>query len=185
MRSPAHVEQFLAELPKENHETARERSVRLHPDQRPPVYDWPNGKRLAVVFANNIEHFAFKAGVGLNDSEVDAAPSHRNSAWRDYGNRIGMWRMFDVFDELDLPMAQNVNAEVMPRYPDIVAKVIERGDEFIAHGRTNSERSNNFWEDDEARYINEITEMITEHAGNVRRVGWALPLPSLRSRAIC
>ena len=37
------------------------------PINQRPVYDWPNGTRLAVVLSNNLEHFAFKAGVGLND----------------------------------------------------------------------------------------------------------------------
>lgn len=144
------------------------------PINQRPVYDWPNGTRLAVVLSNNLEHFAFKAGVGLNDSAVDADPSHRNSAWRDYGNRIGIWRMFEAFDELDLPLSHNINSEVMARYPDIIAKVIERDDELVAHGRTNSERSSNFWEDDEERFISEITDEITKHWGQ-RPTGWMGP----------
>lgn len=139
-----------------------------------PTYEWPNGTRLAVCLSNNIEHFAYKAGVGLNDSLVDAPPAHRNSAWRDYGNRIGIWRMFDEFDELDIPLSHNINSEVMARYPNIIAKVIERGDELIAHGRTNSERSNLFWEDDEERYIAEVTNEIEEHWGR-RPTGWMGP----------
>ena len=33
-----------------------------------PVYDWPEGKRLAVFFSNNIEHFAFGAGLGSDST---------------------------------------------------------------------------------------------------------------------
>jgi len=137
-------------------------------------YDWPNGTRLAVCLSNNVEHFAFKAGMGLNDSAVSAPADYRSYAWRDYGNRIGIWRMFDTFDELDLPWSHNVNSTVMELYPDIVAKIVERGDEIIAHGRTNSERSDGLWEPDEARLIAETTEVITQHWGR-RPTGWMGP----------
>lgn len=137
-------------------------------------YDWPNGTRLAVCLSNNIEHFAFRAGLGVNDSAVNAPANYRSYAWRDYGNRIGIWRMFDAFDELDIPWSHNVNSMVMESYPDIVAKIIERGDEIIAHGRTNSERSDGLWEPDEARLIAETTEVISEHWGR-RPSGWLGP----------
>ena len=137
-------------------------------------YDWPNGTRLAVCLSNNIEHFAYRAGLGVNDSAVNAPANYRSYAWRDYGNRIGIWRMFDAFDELDIPWSHNVNSTVMQSYPDIVAKIIERGDEIIAHGRTNSERSDGLWEEDEARLISETTEVITQHWGR-RPSGWLGP----------
>ncbi len=138
------------------------------------TYEWPNGTRLAVCLSNNIEHFAYKAGIGLNDSAVSAPPNYRSYAWRDYGNRVGIWRMFDVFDDLDIPWSHNVNAAAMELYPDIVARIVERGDEIIAHGRTNSERSDGLWESDEARLIAETTETITKHWGR-RPNGWLGP----------
>ncbi len=137
-------------------------------------YDWPNGTRLAVCLSNNIEHFAYRAGLGVNDSAINAPANYRSYAWRDYGNRIGIWRMFDAFDELDIPWSHNVNSTVMELYPDIVAKIIERGDEIIAHGRTNSERSDGLWEEDEARLIAETTEVITQQWGR-RPSGWLGP----------
>ena len=62
------------------------------PIHKRPVYDWPEGKRLAVFFCNNIEFFAFRAGIG-SDSTGEVVPqSQRNYAWRDYGNRVGIDR---------------------------------------------------------------------------------------------
>ena len=49
-----------------------------------------------------------------------------------------------------------------------------RGDEFIAHGRTNSERQDTLWEEDEARLIRECTETIAKHAGKPPQ-GWLGP----------
>jgi allantoinase len=55
-------------------------------------YNWPGGKRLAFYIALNIEHFAF-GGLGM-DPVRGGKQTTRNFAWRDYGNRIGNWRLF-------------------------------------------------------------------------------------------
>ncbi len=137
-------------------------------------YTWPDGKRLAVYFANNIEYFAFHAGIG-SDSAVQGAPqTQRNYAWRDYGNRVGIWRMFDLFDELDLPLAHNINASILTHHPEIGERMLARGDEFVGHGMTNSERQGEMWEEAEARLIAETTETITKFTGKLP-VGWMSP----------
>ena len=68
-----------------------------------PVYEWPNGSRLAFTLCNNIELFAYRAGLGSDNAVVGAAQTQRNYAWRDYGNRVGIWNCFDLLDEYDLP----------------------------------------------------------------------------------
>jgi hypothetical protein len=60
---------------------------------RRPTYEWPNGAQLAVVLCNNIEAFAFRAGLGSDSTGAAAPQSQRNYAWRDYGNRVGLWNM--------------------------------------------------------------------------------------------
>jgi allantoinase len=62
-------------------------------------YNWPGGKRLAFYIALNIEHFAF-GGLGM-DPVRSGKQTTRNFAWRDYGNRIGNWRLFEILDELN------------------------------------------------------------------------------------
>src|SRR3546814_13657481 len=59
------------------------------PLSRRPDYTWPDGKRLAVCFCNNIEVFGFLSGLGSDSASVSAPQTTRNSAWRDYGNRVG------------------------------------------------------------------------------------------------
>ena len=66
-------------------------------------YDWPDGKRLAFYIALNVEHFAFGEGLGHTPTEPGPAPDARNYAWRDYGLRVGIWRIFDLLDQLGLP----------------------------------------------------------------------------------
>lgn len=137
-------------------------------------YTWPEGKRLAVYFCNNIEYFAFGTGLGSDSAVIGAPQTQRNYAWRDYGNRVGIWRMFDLFDELEAPLAHNINAAILIHHPEIGERMLERGDEFVAHGRTNSERQADFHEQDEARLIDETTEAITKFTGT-KPIGWMGP----------
>ncbi len=144
------------------------------PIHQRPVYDWPEGKRLAVFFCNNIEHFAFRAGVGPDSTGEGQAQNQRNHAWRDYGNRVGLWYYFDLLDEFGLPGAHNVNSSVLEACPAIVERMNARGDEYVGHGRTNSERQAELWEEDEARLIAEATEVVTRLSGKPPE-GWLGP----------
>ena len=144
------------------------------PINRRKDYTWPGGKRLAVYFCNNIEYFAFGTGLGSDSTGGTAPQTQRNDAWRDYGNRVGIWRMFDLFDEVDVPLAHNLNSMILYHHPEIGERMMLRGDEFVAHGRSNSERQGDLWEDDEARLIAETTEAITNFSGK-RPMGWMSP----------
>jgi peptidoglycan/xylan/chitin deacetylase (PgdA/CDA1 family) len=139
-----------------------------------PDYSWPGGKRLAFYIALNIEHFAFGAGIGMDPSNRSGAQTTRNWAWRDYGNRVGNWRLFEILDELKLPASVLLNSECCHFYPDIVAKIKERGDDVLGHGRTNAEVMRPFWETDERRVIQEINTTIKQHFG-VQPTGWMGP----------
>lgn len=138
------------------------------------VYDWPGGKRLAVCLCNNIEWFSYLTGLGSDHTAVGAAQTTRNYAWRDYGNRVGLWYLFDLLDELGLPASHNVNAALLDAAPQVVARIRARGDEVIGHGRTNSERQDGMDETEERALIAETTEAITRHFGEPP-AGWLGP----------
>src|SRR5271155_5304084 len=85
-----------------------------------PVYDWPNGKRLAVYIGLNLEHFAFGEGLGAELAPGGPQPDVLNFAWRDYGNRIGAWRLLDLFTELKLPASVLVNSSLYDYCPELI-----------------------------------------------------------------
>jgi allantoinase len=142
-----------------------------------PDYSWPGGKRLAFCVVLNVEHYAFLKGWGWDPAKLGEPQTHRNYAWRDYGNRIGIWRLFDLLDALKLPAAHNLNSLVCDHYPQILARIRQRGDEIVAHGRTNSERQRELWEIDEQRLIGDVTETIRKHQGQAP-LGWMGPAAS-------
>ena len=139
-----------------------------------PLYDWPGGKRLAVCLCNNIEWFSFMTGLGSDHTQPGAAQTTRNYAWRDYGNRVGLWYLFDLLDELGLPTSHNLNAAVLDNCPQIVDRIRARGDEVIGHGLTNSERQDIMDEPTERAMIEATTDAISRHFGAPPR-GWLGP----------
>ena len=135
-------------------------------------YSWPEGRRLAFCITTNVECFAFGKGRGHDNAKHGEPQNQRNYSWRDYGNRIGIWRFFDLFDELKLPAAHNTNSLLYEYAPQIFDAIRRRGDEIVAHGRTNGENLRDFlWEADEARVIRDVTETFAKMEGRPPK-GW-------------
>jgi peptidoglycan/xylan/chitin deacetylase (PgdA/CDA1 family) len=127
-----------------------------------------------VYIALNLEHFAYGEGAGAELAPGGSQPDVLNYAWRDYGNRVGVWRLLDLFQDLNLPIALLVNSAIYSHCPEVVAAYRARGDEIVAHGRTNSERQGPMAEREEAALITEVTQTLTEHEGRPP-LGWLGP----------
>jgi allantoinase len=139
-----------------------------------PRYRWPGDKGLAVYFALNLETFEFGAGLGAKLVPSHGEPDVLNFAWRDYGNRVGAWRLRDAFDALNLPASVLVNSWLYDEAPELIAAFRARGDEIVAHGRTNSERQGAMSEAEEAAMIKEVTARIAAAEGRPP-AGWLGP----------
>ncbi len=137
-----------------------------------PVYDWPGGKRLAVYVGLNLEWFAFGEGLGAELAPGGPQPDVLNYSWRDYGNRVGVFRLAGLFAELNMPVSLIVNAQMYQHAPQAIAAF--PGAEIVGHGRTNSERQGTLSESEEQRLIAETTATIERHSGS-RPHGWLGP----------
>ena len=137
-------------------------------------YAWPGGAKLAVYLGVNLEHFAFGEGLGAELAPGGPQPDVLNFAWRDYGNRVGGWRLLDLLDEVAMPATVLLNSAMYDYAPDLVAAHRARGDEMAGHGRTNSERQSVLPEAEERRLIADSTEAIARHEGSAPR-GWLSP----------
>lgn len=141
---------------------------------RRPDYTWPGGHRLAVHLSLNVEHFPFGEGLGNDYAAPHPAPNHRSFAWRDYGNRVGAWRLLELARHYELPYALLTNSELYDYCPEMVAAFSERGDEIVAHGRSNGERQVDMTLDEERACIQESAATIARHEG-ARPAGWLGP----------
>jgi peptidoglycan/xylan/chitin deacetylase (PgdA/CDA1 family) len=139
-----------------------------------PVYDWPGGARLAFYLALNVEQFAWGKGSGHAPHNWSNGADPRIFAWRDYGLRVGFWNIMEVLDEVGLGCCHLVNSAVCDSFPPVVERIVARGEEVVAHGRTNAERPGDYWEEDERRVIREVADTIERRHGS-RPYGWMGP----------
>jgi allantoinase len=139
-----------------------------------PDYSFPDGRRLAVHLALNVEHFSYGEGLGNDYGPPSAHPNTRSFAWRDYGNRVGAWRLLEFADRYDLPLALLTNTELYDYCPEMIAAFRARGDEIVGHGRTNSERQGDMALDEERACIVEATTLMEEYEGK-KPMGWLAP----------
>jgi len=137
-----------------------------------PTYDWPQGKRLAVYIGLNLEWFAFGEGLGVELAPAGPQPDVLNYAWRDYGNRVGVFRLAELFGELNLKVSLLVNAQMADEAPQAIRAFANA--EIVGHGRSNSERQGALAENDERALIAETTTALEKFCGTRPR-GWLGP----------
>ncbi len=143
---------------------------RLFPYQaivdRPPV-KWPNGARVAVWVIPNVEHFHIEIGGQA------PAPDIRNHSRRDYGNRVGVWRIMEVLTRHGMRGTVALNAEVGRFYPRIMEAMAELKWELMGHGLTNSVLLAGLSKERETAVIAETRAVIEQWGQKMR--GWLGP----------
>ena len=105
--------------------------------------DWPDGKRLALIVTINLEYWdlvkdttaPYYAGgpAILPDSLPGNVADFPNHSWREYGQRVGVWRMFREFDAAGVPASCTMNAKMGLERRAVVDAALERGWEIVAH----------------------------------------------------
>jgi hypothetical protein len=100
---------------------------------------WPDGKRLAVYVALNLESYAFGEGLSEDIVPGSGTPDVLNWSWREYGNRVGAWRLLDVFKQSGIAPSLLVNSAIYARHAELAQAFRAAGAAIVAHGRTNSE----------------------------------------------
>jgi len=141
---------------------------------RPPLR-LPGGARVAVWVIVNVEEWdpsqPMPRTVLTPPAGGSPSPDIPNWAWHEYGNRVGFWRLLNVFDEFDIPAVLAINGSAVAAYPAIVRAAIERRWEFIGHGFT---QRNMQKVPDERTDIIRTREVIAAATGTAPR-GWLGP----------
>jgi allantoinase len=136
-------------------------------------FRWPGNNTLAVWFAPNVEVWQYDqaAGVGITPNLTNHVPDVFNYAWREYGMRVGLWRIADVFDEAGVKATVALNSQVCDVHPRAVEEMKKRGWEFMGHGTTNSTNLAALNLEQERDTIRGILKTI-EQASGKRPRGW-------------
>jgi len=139
-----------------------------------PAYHWPGQKGLAVYVAVGIEEYVFGAGLTENLLPGVPQPDLVNTAWRDYGNRVGAFRLFERFAEFGIRPAILLNTEVYDHAPALIEAARAVDAEFVAHGRSNSDSLATMNPQEQAVYIRSVAERIAREEGRAP-AGWSSP----------
>ncbi|MEK1889635.1 MAG: polysaccharide deacetylase family protein [Phyllobacterium sp.] len=141
---------------------------------RPPLR-WPNGARLAVWVVPNIEHFLFdRPSSSLVDFTTGFVPDVLNYSWRDFGARVGIWRLMDIMDKHGIKGTVALNSDAATHYPRIIEAGQTLGWEWMGHGMTNSVMINGQSAEEEGQIIKTVIGTIEQATGQRPR-GWLSP----------
>ena len=136
-------------------------------------FRWPGNATLAIWIAPNVEVWRYDsaAGQAISPNERGIVPDVVNYAWREYGMRVGLWRLADVLDGAGLRATVALNSAVLEAHPKAVDEMKRRRWEFMGHGITNSENLAGLPVDKERALIQTALKTIEQATGNRPR-GW-------------
>ena len=104
---------------------------------------FPNGKRVAVIVTFNLETWDLKkesnkpyyaGGPAVLPIPLPGnIPDYPNYTWREYGQRVGLFRMFDAMDKFDVRPSCTTNAVTIERRQAMLEAAVDRNCEVLAH----------------------------------------------------
>ncbi len=149
-----------------------------------PTIRWPNGARVAFWVAPNIEFYEIdpprnpaRAAWGR------PAPDVMNYAYRDYGNRAGFARMFDVMNQLGVRGSVSLNVAMCEHHPEIIKTCADADWEFYSHGTYNTRYLMGMNEAQERAVIQDSIDTIKKHTGQ-KLDGWLAPALTYTDRTM-
>lgn len=132
-----------------------------------PAIKWPNNARVALWIAPNIEHYEYLPDYdGLrNPWPRMPYPDVQQYAYRDYGNRVGFWRMVEVLDAYQIKCCVSLNMAVLEHYPEIAEAMVKRDWDFMSHGIYNTIYLYTYSEEQERAFYRDCIDTLKRHTG--------------------
>ena len=137
-----------------------------------PRLRWPNDARLAVWVSPNIEYFHIDQPIP--NFAMSRVPDVRGYSQRDYGARVGVFRMMEVLDKYGIRASAQLNSEVCTHHREIIEEGVKRDWEWLGHGVTNNMPLTSYPPVDERSVIRQVREEIAAATGKAPR-GWLGP----------
>jgi allantoinase len=141
-----------------------------------PQFKWPGDARVAVWVVPNVEHYEYlPAGIGMrNPWQRMPHPDILGYGTRDYGNRVGLWRMIELTDKLEIPITVSLNIANWEHYPEILDAMMARNWDVLCHGIYNTQYLWGMAEEDERAVIRDCVDSFRRMTGQ-QLAGWFSP----------
>jgi peptidoglycan/xylan/chitin deacetylase (PgdA/CDA1 family) len=145
------------------------------PYNRRPKIQWPNGAKIAVWIAPNIEFYEFEPPPNPQRQPwARPLPDVLAYSHRDYGNRAGWWRMMEAMDVAGFRGSVSLNVALCDHHPEIIEACAKRDWEFFSHGIYNTRYTYGMSPDQERAIIEDSIETIRRWTGQ-KLSGWLAP----------
>jgi allantoinase len=139
------------------------------------AFELPGKARVALWLGINIEYFDIGGTEFATAGRFDSPPPDVfDYAPRDYGNRVGIWRLMELLDHHHLKASVLLNSDVCEHYPIIVEEGRKRDWEFLGHCTSNSILLGGKGEAEERSIISTTLHVIEKSCGQ-RPLGWLSP----------
>ena len=144
-----------------------------------PKIEWPGGARVALWVCPNLEHYEFLPDpVRIRDPWPRMPhPDILGYGVKDYGNRVGLWRMFEVMDRHELRCTISLGLGNFEHYPEILEACEARRWDVMCHGIYNTQYLWGYEEDEERAFVAECVETYRRLTGR-KLAGWFSPAAS-------
>ncbi|WP_429911316.1 polysaccharide deacetylase family protein [Glycocaulis sp.] len=131
-----------------------------------PKIEWPGGKKLAFWIAPNIEFYEFNPPANpKRPGWPRPAPDVVGYSQRDWGNRVGHWRLMELMDKYALRGSVSLNVALCQHHPEIIEACAARDWEFFSHGIYNTRYSYEMDEAQERAVIEDSIRTVQEATG--------------------
>jgi peptidoglycan/xylan/chitin deacetylase (PgdA/CDA1 family) len=145
------------------------------PYQDRPKIVWPGGKKLAFWIAPNVEFYEFDPPANPSrPGWPKPAPDVVGYSQRDWGNRVGHWRLMELLDKYSMRGSVSLNVAMCDHCPEIIEACLARNWEFFSHGIYNTRFSYGMDEEQE-RVVLEDSIRTVEKATGQRIRGYLAP----------
>ena len=139
---------------------------------------WPEGGRMAFWVMLHVEHWELQPPAGSHRDPRfmgdygSFEPDYGSWGQREYGNRVGVFRVLEALDRHGLRASVALNSSAAERYPQLVREFSARGYEFVGHGSHATRMlTSRMSEDEERAFIVEALDAL-ERATGARPRGW-------------
>lgn len=154
------------------------------PIMRRPRLTWPGGAQLAFWVVVNHEVYEFDPPTWPPRRQWPRVhPDVLEYSHRDYGNRVGTWRLMEALDRCGIRGSLNVNVAALDHFPDFTHACLERDWEVFSHGVYNSRFLFGLSEAEERSVIEDCIATIEKHTG-ARPAGWMGPMGTMTERTL-
>lgn len=142
---------------------------------------WPQNARIALWVVPALEWFPLNmAGVPFKPPGAmqTAYPDFRHYTLRDYGNRVGIYRIMKALQQHGIPATVAVNAAVAVRYPALIEQCNQQGWEIMANGLDMDHlHHGGLSADEEKKWVDQTLSILRKASGQAVR-GWLSPAKS-------